>query len=159
MIRIKRLLAASLLVLATAVPVFAAIKLASAVPGNHTTGFTGSVFLPLNSSGATTLTFNSAGVNEVTFSAECAVSGNEIDWISLQIYVDGVIRPPTADVFDAFCGGDGTPDVDGWATHSISVGTQNLAAGAHTVRVEATVVNNSGGASGWIADSSLVVKK
>jgi hypothetical protein len=152
----KRLVAALLVVLVTAVPVYAAIKLVAANPGNHTTGFTGTVLLPLNASGATTLTFSSSGVNAITYSAECAVDGDPFAYMSIEIIVDGVALPPTAGVNDAFCSGNETPGFDGWATQSVTVGTGKLPLGTHTVRVEATMVV---GGAGWIADSSLVVKK
>ena len=123
-------------------------------PGNFT--FTGTVLVPLNAGGATTVSFSGAGKFAITYAAECAEAGSPGNWVSLQILVDGVALDPTAGTSDAFCSGNSTAGFDGWATQSITVVTPALGTGGHTLQVQATDVGTAGG---WLGDSSLVVQK
>lgn len=68
----------------------------------------------------------------VVFHAECQSSGS-LEWVDVDVKVDGVARGSTANPsgFDAFCGGTH------YATHSVTVVAKELPAGPHTVTVEA----------------------
>lgn len=90
----------------------------------------------------------------VTYTAECAVAGNGLGFVSVEIVVDGVPRAPTAGLDDRFCSSDHTPAADRPAMHSVSV-PLGLAAGPHTVRVRATAP--VAGAFAVIDDSTIAV--
>jgi hypothetical protein len=76
----------------------------------------GQVFVPLNAAGATTLNFklSSGSKKLLTYSAVCAVSaqpGDTTAFVSLEIYVNGVVVAPTINDEngdDAFCSANGT---------------------------------------------------
>ena len=142
----------ALIVAMSAAPVFAAIRLA--VVRTNAVTFTSSIFMPLNDAGSTTLFFVGSGQHLINYSAECARSGGNNDWLSIQIFVDGVALAPTSGVDDAFCSGDNTPAVDGWVTAHYSVPTRALAFGFHSVRVQASLI---GAGVGRLDDASLSV--
>jgi hypothetical protein len=150
--KIRYGLVVGLIAAVSASPVFAAIRLAS-VRTNAVT-FTSSIFMPLNDAGSTTLFFVGSGRHLVNYSAECARSGGNSAWLSIQIFVDGVALAPTSGIDDAFCSGDNTAAVDGWVTAHYSVPTGVLATGFHTVRVQATLI---GAGIGRLDDASLSI--
>lgn len=131
---------------------------ASATNGVNFTS-TATVFLPLTSSGGSTVSFNmsAAGRKVLTFSAECSVNapaGNTVGWVDIDILVNGVVVSPTTGSADAFCAANGTLGFDGWETNSITV-VIPVVAGANNVRIQA---RPNGGATGlWFGERALVV--
>ena len=84
----------------------------------------------------------------VVLHAECQSSGS-LEWVDVDVKVDGVARGSTAhpNGFDAFCGGTH------YATRSVTVVAEDLPAGPHTVTVEA---RDTGGA-GALGDVGLTL--
>jgi hypothetical protein len=150
--RIRYGLVVALIAAVTSAPVFATVRLA--VVRTIAVTFAAPIFMPLNDAGSTTLFFVGSGRHLINYSAECARSGGNTDWLSIQIFVDGVALAPTSGIDDAFCSGDNTPFVDGWVTAHYSVPTGVLAAGFHSVRVQATLI---GAGTGRLDDASLSV--
>jgi hypothetical protein len=150
--RIRCGLVVGLIATLSASPVFAAIRLA--VVRTNAVTFTAPIFMPLNDAGSTTLFFVGSGRHLINYSAECARSGGNTAWLSIQVFVDGVALAPTSGIDDAFCSGDNTPAVDGWVTAHYSVPTGVLGLGLHSVRVQATLI---GAGTGRLDDASLSV--
>ena len=150
--RIRYGLVAGLIATVSTAPAFAAIRLA--VVRTNAVTFSTPIFMPLNDAGSTTLFFVGSGRHLINYSAECSRSGGNFDWLSIQIFVDGVALAPTAGIDDAFCSGDNTAFVDGWVTAHYSVPTGALGLGLHSVRVQATLI---GAGTGRLDDATLSV--
>lgn len=135
----------------------AGVKLSATNVANYSA--VGTVFLPLNTAGATSLSFNldKAQKKVLTFSAECSVNapaGNSSAWVDIDIIVNGVVVAPTTGNLDGFCSANGTAGFDGWETNSITVVIPGIV-GANSVRIQARL---NGGATGlWFGERSLVV--
>ena len=118
------------------------------------------VFLPLNDGGGTTVAFNTTAARQkvvVSFTAECANSDDTGSWVNIDILVDGVaIRPTNSLSSDAFCTSDGTSRHI-WAAQAYNAVYVVPNAGAHVVRIRATISAGNGGATGWIGDSSTII--
>ena len=150
--RIRYGLVVALIAAVSSAPVFATVRLA--VVRTIAVTFTTPIFMPLTDAGSTTLFFVGSGRHLINYSAECARSGGNTAWLSIQVFVDGVALAPTSGIDDAFCSGDNTPGVDGWVTAHYSVPTGVLGAGFHSVRVQASLI---GAGIGRLDDASLSV--
>jgi hypothetical protein len=123
-------------------------------PFNFTFG--GTVFVPLNSAGETTVAYAGSGRRTIIYTAECANNAaNNFTWVKIEILVDGVALSP-ANGDGAFCTSDGVAGHDAWVMAAIQGRTAVLGTGAHTVRVRAT---NVGGGTGWLGDSTLNISR
>ncbi len=91
----------------------------------------------------------------ITFSAECAVDGNEQQWVSIDLLLNGTALSPTAGDADTFCSGNSFAGFnDQWVMASMTVPTE-LTAGSYELQVQVTP---AGGAAGWwIGDLALTV--
>jgi hypothetical protein len=70
--------------------------------------FSGPVFVPLTTVGATTVTFTGSGRKTIIYTAECSNSAADTgSWVTIVIFVDGVELAPTAGTTDAFCTSNG----------------------------------------------------
>jgi hypothetical protein len=135
---VKRILCTLALGVLVTVPLFASI-VAIGTNENAQTFGAGGGFVQLTSGGATAISFAGSGRHAISFSAECSVAGGSISsWGGIQIIVDGVVRSPTGSD-DAFCTDwNGNNNHDQWVVAHYRVYTTVLAAGVHTVRVQAT---------------------
>jgi hypothetical protein len=119
----------------------------------------GVVNVPLDLAGNTQISFSGSGRFTIVYSAECAASGfSDVDFLNIDIFVDGVPLAPTGNNFaDAFCTGNHTETVsDGWVTATTSGRTASLPAGGHTVVIQARTTRFK---DGWLGDSSLLIIK
>jgi hypothetical protein len=134
----KRILCAFGLAVLINVPLFASIVAIGTNENAQVFGAAGG-FVALTSGGATTIFFSGSGRHAISFSAECAVAGNSISsWGGIQIIVDGAVRSPTGSD-DAFCTDwNGNNSLDQFVVAHYRVYTTVLAAGIHSVRVQAT---------------------
>jgi hypothetical protein len=118
------------------------------------------VLVPLNAAGATTLTFklSSAGKKILTYSAACAVhapTGNTSAYVQLDIYLNGVIVPPTGEYGDPFCSANGVFGyTDGMVRASITVPIQGVS-GNNTIQIKAQ--GNGLAFGGFILGNSALV--
>jgi hypothetical protein len=148
----KRLLCGLSLALIATVPLLAKVVTSTTRTGNFT--FAGAVLVPLTNGGATAVSFSGKGRHAISFSAECETSA---DWLSIQIFVDGVALSPTGGTSDSFCSDHNDNNaLDGWTTAHYTVATPSLGAGVHIVQIQGSVV---GSGTGWLGDISLVVEK
>lgn len=95
--------------------------------------------LPLTAGGATSLRFNNpkSGMVSITFSADCQVIAATTAVMNIDIIIDNqIVEITNGD--DALCAGRGVNVQGGWARHTFPV-AKSLAAGVHTVRVDAAV--------------------
>jgi hypothetical protein len=153
--RVASGLVLAMVALSATVPVFAAVRLSATRTIIFT--FVGSALVPLNNAGATSLTFNGQGVHQINYSAECSRNGGVLDFLTIDIRVDGVTLSPTGDD-DEFCSGDASGDINVSAVHHYTVVTPPLATGAHTIQIVATVDPTPGNFPvGRLDDMSLSV--
>jgi hypothetical protein len=143
----------------TAAAAQAGVKASALRPGNWVSLSAAEVLVPVNAAGATTLSFTlpSAGKKILTYSAECAVdapAGVTGTWLSLDIYVNGVVVSPTIGTTDPFCPANGTMGFDGYVRASITIPIQGKS-GSNTIQIKA---RGGGSATGlWLGDSALVI--
>jgi hypothetical protein len=139
-------------------------------PGNFIFNFPASIFVPLTSSGATqSVPFTTSGHVTVQYTAECAVgapAGNTATWLNIDLELRNVATgaviglSPTNQTQDAFCTANGVAGIEGgWAMHSITGVATTLPAGTYVARVRANLQFAGAGMSGWLGDSSLIIRK
>jgi|SRR5687767_7848789 len=142
----------------TAAAVHAGVKASAIRPGNFVALSPNEVLVPLNATGATTLSFSlpSAGKKILTYSAECAVDApaGSNGWLTLDIYVNGVVVAPTVGTTDPFCSGNGTAGFDGYVRASITIPIQGIS-GGNIVQIKAR--GGSGATGLWLGDGALVI--
>ena len=136
----------------------AGVKASAIRPGNFVALSPIETLVPLNTAGATTLNFTlpSAGKKVLTYSAECAVDApaGTFGWVTLDIYVNGVVVAPTVGTTDPFCSGNGAAGFDGYVRASITIPVQGIS-GGNTVQIKARGGSNATGL--WLGDSALVI--
>jgi hypothetical protein len=115
----------------------------------------------LSTNGATALAFTSSGPGEkimISYNAECAVEGDVSTYLGIDIKVDGVaVAPSSGD--NAFCSGFGAGIGGHWSSNVTNAVVTGLAAGAHTVTVEAQIVSFDAGESATLDDSIIIVQR
>ena len=112
--------------------------------------------LKLNEAGLTVRTFNNPvqGLVSVTYTAECSLEAPPTSWLSISIYIDNVLVPPSGQDL-AFCSG-WSGGAGRWSSNAVTV-AKNLSAGSHTVRVDAFVQNSFSFA--FIDDTMLLIER
>jgi hypothetical protein len=112
--------------------------------------------------------FNAAGDFTVTYTAECAVAaaaGNTTTWLNVSIELVNVVTnevvtlTPTTGTSEALCTSNGTAGADGWAMNSITGVAKNVPRANYAVQIKANIQNGVAGTSGWLGDTSLVIRK
>ena len=125
-------------VAAGAIPAHADILLTQSAQEFYWQGINAVPVLPAGSIYSTLpFTNTTAGLVSVTFTAECRVISALGTYIHLTILIDDVVAVPTGPDA-AFCSGRGVGVGGGRAHQSITVG-RALAAGAHSVKINAQV--------------------
>ena len=96
-----------------------------------------------------------AGPVVFIFSAECAVDGNEQQWVSIELLANGTALGQSTGEQDTFCSGDSFAGFnDSWVMASMTVPIE-LNAGDYNLQVQVTP---AGGSTGWwIGDTGLTV--
>ena len=150
--------ALALALAAAATTAHAGVKASALRPGNFVALSPTEVLVPLNAAGATTLNFTlaSAGKKILTYSAECAVDGmaGALPWLTLDIYVNGIVVAPTVGTTDPFCSGNSTAGFDGYLRTSITIPIQGIS-GSNTVQIKAR--GGSGATGLWLGEAALVI--
>jgi hypothetical protein len=92
----------------------------------------------------------------ILFNGEYSVAGpNHVDWLRVEILVDGVVAPPSGGFGHALCTSDGDNALDNWIT-AASDASLVVGPGVHAVQLRGQV---QGGAATdwWLGDLSLIV--
>lgn len=137
--------------------------------GNFTFPQGAAVLTPLTDTGRTeSLPFTNSGILTVQYTAECSVgaaAGNFTTWLNIDLELVNIgtglviVLPPTVGSADSFCSSNGSLGLDGWGMRTIVGVHTSLPAGTYVVRVRANVVNGVAGNSGWLGDSTLIIRK
>ena len=111
---------------------------------------------PINGA-ATTISFNMAqkGRVVITYSAECSVSGNVVNWATLQIVLNGNIIAPTQND-TTICSDNTTAIHDGFVQISKSV-VAKAKAGNNVLKIKVRMAFVNAGSELRLEDSSTVV--
>jgi hypothetical protein len=92
----------------------------------------------------------------IFFNAECTVDApTDLVYLAVDILVDGVLIPPTG-IDRAFCTATGDNALQHWVSAEANV-YRIVAAGNHVVRVRAQLVNEAGGDTARIDDTTIIV--
>ena len=114
--------------------------------------------------------FTTSGKVVVTYTAECAVNaaaGNVFTWLNIDMQLRNVVTgalinlpPSSPNAQDALCTANGVAGgQDGWVMASITGVATGLPLADYRVQVRATLQNGVAGNSGWLGDTSLVIRK
>ena len=113
--------------------------------------------------------FTTTGKVVVTYTAECAVlaaAGNVTTWLNIDMQLRNVVTgalinlpPSSPNTSDAFCTANGVAGSNGWVMASITGVATGVPLADYAVQVRANVQAGTTGDSGWLGDSSLVIRK
>jgi hypothetical protein len=102
-----------------------------------------------------TIFYPAAGPLFALYNAECSVDGlTDAKWLDVNVLVDGVAAAPSNDD-NAFCTSTGDGALEHWVSASTNV-VRQVAAGNHTIRVQANLVGCVAGDQFRIDDTSLL---
>ncbi len=122
---------------------------------------TASVFVPLDTAGATSRTFTlpRSGKIAITYNAECGVGGTTVTYISIDILLNNqVVSPSNAPGNgDRFCSGDDSI-ADSSNVRATFVVVGNGKKGTNTIRVRANLVNG-GGAFYLLGEQTILIER
>lgn len=113
--------------------------------------------------------FTTSGKVVVTYGAECAVSaaaGNTETWVNIDMVLVNqatsaiiTLPPSTNNTEDALCTSNGFAGLSGWRMASITGVATGLPLADYRVQVRANIQNGVAGNTGWLGDTSLVIRK